>query len=89
LPMIALVCLYHHPKLWLMTRQPTHHFPQLIILILQVIHIMCKFQILESMQFRSRARSGNWFFQLSLKRNSVSMHLINVSMQNREGSANT
>jgi hypothetical protein len=28
-----------------MPRQPTNHFPQLIILILQAIHIVCKFHI--------------------------------------------
>jgi hypothetical protein len=42
LPIIALVCLNHHPELRLMTRQPTHHLPELIILILQTIHIVCK-----------------------------------------------
>jgi hypothetical protein len=55
LPIIALVCLNHHPKLRLMTRQPTHHFPQLIILILQMINIVCKLQILHSTSFTSRA----------------------------------
>jgi hypothetical protein len=60
---------------------------QLIILILQTINIMCKFQILQSMQFTGRARCRNWFFQLSLKRNSVSIHLINFFMQNRVISA--
>jgi hypothetical protein len=29
------------------------------------------------------------FFQLTLKRNNVSMHLINFSMQNRSRSAST
>jgi hypothetical protein len=42
LPIIALVCLNHHPELSLMTRQPTHHLLELIILILQTIHIVCK-----------------------------------------------
>jgi hypothetical protein len=41
---------------------PTHQLSQLIILILQTINIMCKFQILQSMQFTGRARSRNWFF---------------------------
>jgi hypothetical protein len=41
------------------------------------------------MQFTSSERSGNMFFQLSLKRNNVSMHLINLSMQNRSRSAST
>jgi hypothetical protein len=31
-----------------MPRQPTHHFSELIILILQTINIMCKFQIVEA-----------------------------------------
>jgi hypothetical protein len=68
----------------LMTRQPPHQLSQLIILILQTINIMCKLQVLQSMQFTGRARCRNWFFQLSLKRNSVSMHLINFFMQNRQ-----
>jgi hypothetical protein len=34
-----------------MTGQPTHHFSQVIVLILQTINIMCKFQILQSVQF--------------------------------------
>jgi hypothetical protein len=31
-----------------MTRQPTHQLSQLIILILQMNNIMCKFQILQT-----------------------------------------
>jgi hypothetical protein len=68
---LTLICLDHYPQLRLMTRQPTHQLSQLIILILQTINIMCKFQILQSMQFTGRARSRNRFFQLSLKRNSI------------------
>jgi hypothetical protein len=79
LTILPLVCLDHYPQLRLMTRQPTHQLSQLIILILQTINIMCKFQILQSMQFTGRARCRNWFFQLSLKRNSVSMHIVRDS----------
>ena len=89
LTIIAFESRYHDTKLRLLTRQPAHTFSQLIILILQAINIMCKLQILNRMQFTSRARSGNRLFQLSLKRNSVSMHLINLSMQNRARSAST
>jgi hypothetical protein len=89
LTILALICLDHYPQLRLMTRQLTHQHSQLIILILQTINIMCKFQILQSMQFTDRARSRNQFFQLSLKRNNISMHLINFSMQNRARSAST
>jgi hypothetical protein len=85
----ALICLDHYPQLRLMTRQPTHHLSQLIILILQTINLMCKFQILQSMHLIGRARSGNKFFQVSLKRNSLSMHLINLSMQNKARSVST
>jgi hypothetical protein len=73
LTILPLVCLDHYPQLRLMTRQPTHQLSQLIILILQKINIMSKFQILQSMQFTGRERCRNWFFQLSLKRNSVSI----------------
>jgi hypothetical protein len=38
LPIIVLVCLNHYHKLRFTTRQPTHHLPQLIILILQSIN---------------------------------------------------
>jgi hypothetical protein len=48
-------CLDHHPQLRLMTRQPAHQLSQLIILILQTINIMCKFQIFQSMHFTGRA----------------------------------
>jgi hypothetical protein len=46
LNILALMCLDHYPQLRLMTRQPTHQLSQLIILILQTINIMCKFQVL-------------------------------------------
>jgi hypothetical protein len=62
LTILPLVCLDHYPQLRLMIKQPTHQLSQLIILILQMINIMCKFQILQSMQLTSRARSRNWFF---------------------------
>jgi hypothetical protein len=42
LTILLLVCLDHYPQLRLMTRQPTHQLSQLIIFILQAIHIMCK-----------------------------------------------
>jgi hypothetical protein len=67
LPILVLIGLHHHPQLGFMPQEPNHHFSQLIVLNLQAIHIMCKFQILQSMYFTCRARSGNWFFQLSLK----------------------
>jgi hypothetical protein len=86
---LPLECLDHHPQLRLMTRQPTHQLSQLIILILQAINIMHKFQILQSMHFTGRARCRNRFFQLSLKGSSVNMHLINFSMQDRARSAST
>jgi hypothetical protein len=41
------------------------------------------------MQFTGRARSRNRFFQLSLKRNSISMHLINFLMQTKARSEST
>jgi hypothetical protein len=41
------------------------------------------------MHFTGRARCRHGLFQLSLKRTSVSMHLINLSMQNRARSAST
>jgi hypothetical protein len=49
LTILPLKCLDHHPQLRLMTRQSTHQLPQLIILILQTINIMCKFQYFQSM----------------------------------------
>jgi hypothetical protein len=55
LPIIALVCLNHQPELRLMTRQPTHHLPQLIILILQAINLVCKLHIIHNNYFTSRA----------------------------------
>jgi hypothetical protein len=45
LTILPLKCLDHHPQLKLMTRQPTHQLHLLIILILQTINIMWKFQI--------------------------------------------
>jgi hypothetical protein len=86
---LPLKWLDHHPQLRLMTRQPTHQLSQLIILILQAINIMRKFQIPRSMHFTCRARCRNWFFQLSLKGSSVNMHLISFSMQDRARSAST
>jgi hypothetical protein len=62
---LRLTCLDHHPKLRLMTRQPTHQLSQLIILILQTINIMRKFQILQSMHFIGRASVGIGSFSLA------------------------
>jgi hypothetical protein len=55
LTILPLKCLDHHPQLRLMTGQPTHQLPQFIILILQTINIMCKFQIFQSMHFTGRS----------------------------------
>jgi hypothetical protein len=84
---IAFESRYHDTKLRLLTRQPTQTLSQLIILNLQAINIMCKFQIFHSMQFTSR--TGNRNFQISLKLNNASMKFINLSMQNRTRCAST
>jgi hypothetical protein len=55
LTILPLKRLDHHPKLRLMTRQPTHQLSQVIILILQTINLMCKFQIFQIMHFTGRA----------------------------------
>jgi hypothetical protein len=55
LTILPLKFLDHHPQLRLMTRQSTHQLSQLIILILQTINIMCKFQIFQGMHFTGRA----------------------------------
>jgi hypothetical protein len=49
LTIIALKSRYHDTKMRLLTQKPTQTLPQLIIYILQVTNIMCKFQILDNM----------------------------------------
>jgi hypothetical protein len=96
LPIIPLVCLYHHPKLWFMTRKTTHHFSQLIILILQAIHTLLE-RPPPSRYARFRVRhifsSLCQYRQAFLKRvrsvfvrtasNLVEMNSLNVSMKQR------
>jgi hypothetical protein len=63
-----------------LTRQPTQHFTQLIVLILQMANTLCKFQILHNMQLTGRIRSRNMHFQISLKRNNARLKLNNFFM---------
>jgi hypothetical protein len=49
----ALKCRNHHTNLWFLARQPTQQISQIIMLSLQAINTLSKFQILHSMQFTS------------------------------------